>query len=177
MEEALRLSRSKKIGVIATQATIASGAHEAALRELDRSAECCPMACPKFVPLIEAGHLDDAPMHDAVREYTEPLKAAGVDVLILGCTHYPYAAPALRTVLGDAVNLIDPATATARKAKEVLLEEDALNPQERGKLTLCFTAQLEKNKRAAEYALDTTAAEFVLADLTPYAAFAKEQVK
>lgn len=78
-----------KIGVFATEFTINSGAHKAAILAADDGADVYPQACPKFVPLIEGEQFDGAEVRAAVAEYAAPLKAAGIDTLILSCTHYP----------------------------------------------------------------------------------------
>ena len=86
----LAASSRKKIGVFATEFTINSGAHKAAILAADDGADVYPQACPKFVPLIEGEQFDGAEVRAAVAEYAAPLKAAGIDTLILSCTHYPF---------------------------------------------------------------------------------------
>ena len=152
--EALSRSTTKKVGVMATRATIASGSHENALKELSDEAEIYPAACPRFVPLIESGHTDDELVEEAVREVALPMQEAGVDALVLGCTHYPYIAGAIGRVLGDGVALVDPAEATAREAKRVLTENGLLKQDGIGKVELCFTANLEKSEELARLIME-----------------------
>lgn len=105
---ALRATRSGRIGVLATQGTVRSGAYAERLRDAVPSVDCLSLACPEFVPLIEAGHVDDDAARDAVAPYVAQLRAFGADVAILGCTHYPH----LRTVLQAAapeIHFVDPA--------------------------------------------------------------------
>ena len=110
---ATRATRSGRIGVIGTAGTIASGAYERAIKALRPDATVISQACPLFVPLIEEGWFDHPATELVAREYLEPLLAADVDVLVLGCTHYPLLKPLLSRVLGPTVRLIDSAEETA----------------------------------------------------------------
>lgn len=105
---------SKKIGVIATAASIRAGAYKRELLRINPTLSVFPVACPKFVPLIESGKTssEDTEVIEAAREYLEPLKNEGIDTLILGCTHYPLLSDAIRDVLPD-VTLIDVGAAAA----------------------------------------------------------------
>lgn len=114
--EALRLTRNGKVGVIATEATVRSGAYEKELRKRDSSIEVCSQAAPRLVPLVEAGELDTPVVIKAVRQYLAPLREAGIDTLILGCTHYPFLAGLIAGEMGPGVQLVDPAEATVRLA-------------------------------------------------------------
>jgi glutamate racemase len=122
---AVRATRSAKIGVIGTAGTIASGAYERAIKALRPDATVYARACPLFVPLVEEGWLDQPATELIAREYLEPLKRVGVDVLVLGCTHYPLLKPLLARVMGAAVTLIDSAEETAR-AVQAELEQRGL---------------------------------------------------
>jgi glutamate racemase len=106
-------TRSGIIGVIGTAGTIASGAYERAIREARPGARVVSQACPLFVPLVEEGWFDHPAAEVIARDYLQPLQAADVDVLVLGCTHYPLLAPLLGRVMGAAVRLIDSASETA----------------------------------------------------------------
>ena len=101
------------IGVIGTAGTIASGAYERAIQALRPDARVVSCACPLFVPLIEEGWFEHPATELVAREYLRPLEAAGIDVLVLGCTHYPLLKPLLGRVLGESVRLIDSAEETA----------------------------------------------------------------
>ena len=111
---AVAATRSGNIGVIGTAGTIASGAYERAIKRLRPDAKVCARACPLFVPLVEEGWFDHPATELIAREYLEPLRRAGVDVLVLGCTHYPLLKPLLARVLGPEVRLVDSAEETAR---------------------------------------------------------------
>jgi glutamate racemase len=108
------------IGVIGTAGTIASGAYERAIKALRPDACVISRACPLFVPLVEEGWFDHPATELVAREYLRPLEAAGVDVLVLGCTHYPLLKPLLGRVLGASVRLIDSAEETAAAVQSEL---------------------------------------------------------
>jgi glutamate racemase len=99
------------------------------LRTLDAGVEVVPVACPSLVPLIESDDPYGTRTVDAVREYAQPLKAAGVDTVVLGCTHYPLIRPILQRVFGRDVTLVFSAEETAREVAETLarkrIESDA----------------------------------------------------
>ncbi len=117
---AVRADHNDHIGIIGTTGTIASGAYERAIHALAPEVVVTAQACPLFVPLVEEGWLD-GPITEAIAErYLAPLRAAAVDVVVLGCTHYPLLKPVLAQVFGPSVTLIDSAEETAREAARVL---------------------------------------------------------
>lgn len=113
-------TRSGAVGVIGTEATIGSGAYESALRRRRPGARTASAACPLFVPLVEEGWWRHPVTLAVAREYLAPLKRAGVDTLVLGCTHYPLLKSAIGRVMGPNVRLIDSAEQTAAEADELL---------------------------------------------------------
>ena len=117
---AVAATKAGHIGVIGTVGTIKSGAYERAIRAIDPDVVITVRACPLFVPLVEEGWTD----HDATRliaqEYLEPMLAAQIDTLVLGCTHYPLLKPLLHSVLGSSVRLIDSAEETAAETARTL---------------------------------------------------------
>ena len=156
----LEASKKKKIGVFATQFTISTEAHKKAILAADSSAEVYPMACPKFVPLIEGEQFGNPAVAEAVAEYAVPLKEAGIDALILSCTHYPFIKDVVEAEFGEGVTVIDPAEATALLSKASLEREGLLNRGETGNVTVCCTADLERVKRLAARMLPVDACEF-----------------
>ena len=110
------------IGVIATAASIRSGAFKAALERLCPDTEILPVACPAFVPLIESRHFEpgDPALEAAAAEYLAPLREAGVGSLILGCTHYGLIEEAIRAFLGPEVRLIEAASCAANELADYL---------------------------------------------------------
>lgn len=113
-------SRSGKIGVIGTEATIASGAYTRAIQKLRPRAEIYTRACPLLVPLVEEGWTDNDVAERTVAYYLESLKTSGIDTLLLGCTHYPLLRTMFARVLGPRVKIVDSATATANAVRERL---------------------------------------------------------
>jgi glutamate racemase len=110
---AVQATTSGRIGVIGTAGTVASGAYERAILALKPDARVTAVPCPLFVPLVEEGWFDHPATELIAREYLAPLAAAGIDTLVLGCTHYPLLKPLLARVLGPGVRLIDSADETA----------------------------------------------------------------
>jgi glutamate racemase len=117
---AVKASRSGKIGVIGTEATIASGAYTRMIQRLRPRAEIYTRACPLLVPLVEEGWTDNLIAEQTVAHYLGSLKDSGIDTLLLGCTHYPLLRALFGRVLGRGVRLIDSATATAAAVRERL---------------------------------------------------------
>ncbi len=121
VEAALAASRTRRIGVIGTPATIRSDAYGRRLRSSRSDVSVHSVACPLFVPLAEEGWITgDVPVWVA-RRYLKTLIEAEIDTLVLGCTHYPLLVPVISEVMGDAVTLVDSADAVARAA--ALVEE------------------------------------------------------
>ena len=119
---ALAATRTGRVGVIGTEATVKSGAYPKALKALSPRARATSAACPLFVPLVEEGWWSGAVVAAVARRYVTPLKAARVDALILGCTHYPFLKPVLAKAMGPRVRLIDSASETALETERVLSE-------------------------------------------------------
>jgi glutamate racemase len=123
---AVQATRNRRIGLLATEATVASGRYRSAVKALDAGAEIFAVACPSLVPLIESG-ADTGAIDGAVREYARPLKSAGVDTVILGCTHYPLLKPVFERVFGRGTTLIFSAEETAREVAETLARKGIEN--------------------------------------------------
>jgi glutamate racemase len=118
-------TRSNRVGVIGTRATIGAAAYERAIRAERPNVEILARPCPLFVPLAEEGWTDDAVAEAVARRYLEGLRDEGIDALLLGCTHFPLLAPVIGRVLGPGVALVDSSEATAAEAAR-LLEESGL---------------------------------------------------
>jgi glutamate racemase len=117
---AARASRKGPIGVIGTAGTIASDAYARAIQRARPGARVVQKACPLFVPLVEEGWFEHPAAELIAREYLEPLRQAGVDTLVLGCTHYPLLKPLLQRVMGAEVALIDSGEETAGAVAQAL---------------------------------------------------------
>ena len=123
---AVRQTRKKRIGVIGTNATINSGAYEAAIHRIDPTVTVVSQRCPLFVPLVEEGWLNGSICREVAKRYLEPLQRRRIDTLILGCTHYPLLASTIQHVLGSEVALVDSAKQTAVEVRGVLMGADTL---------------------------------------------------
>ena len=119
---ALLVTKTKKVGMIATLASVRSGAYEATLRRLDPTVEVICKPCPLFVPLVENGRFrrGDIVIETVAREYLEPLKETGIDTLILGCTHYPLLAEIIGDIMGPGVTLVSAGEESAFELKRML---------------------------------------------------------
>jgi glutamate racemase len=117
---AVAATRNRKVGVIGTEGTIASGSYTRALRALDPGLEIYTRACGVFVALAEEGWVENEIAHQAVAMYLASLRQSRIDTLVLGCTHYPLLAKAIGEYLGPEVQLVDSATETAREVTAAL---------------------------------------------------------
>src|SRR6059058_581194 len=117
---AVQVTRNRRIGLLATELTVASGRYDSLVRTLDAGARLTAVACPKLVPLIEAGDTFSDEVVAAVREYAEPLKTHGCDTVILGCTHYPLLRPVFQRAFGRDVTLVFSAEETAQEVAQTL---------------------------------------------------------
>ena len=124
---AARTSKNGKIGVIGTEGTIGSQIYTTTIRSYAPGAEVIGKPCPLFVPLVEEGWLKDPITVEIARRYLDSFLKSDIDTLIMGCTHYPLLRSTLRGILGDRVNLVNPAYETARCLKELLEEQDLVN--------------------------------------------------
>jgi glutamate racemase len=117
---AVQATRNRRIGLLATEGTVAAGKYAELVHALDAGAALVSVACPRLVPLIESDDPFGAETTAAVRDYAQPLKNADVDTVILGCTHYPLIRPIFQRVFGRDVTLVFSAEETAREVAETL---------------------------------------------------------
>jgi glutamate racemase len=117
---AVAATRTGRIGLLATPTTVSSGAYERAIEAVDPHVTLHAVPCPTLAPLIQAGEQFDERALRAVREACAPLRAAGVDTVILGCTHYPLIQPLLQRMLGPRVTLVSSGAALARQVEHAL---------------------------------------------------------
>lgn len=117
-------SKTKSVGIIATEGTVKSGIYTEYIRQIDSDVTVIGKACPLFVPLVEEGLIEDRITDDMVDRYLSELKAYNVDVLVLGCTHYPLLANPIQRYMGENVTLVNPAYETAKELKNILRENE-----------------------------------------------------
>ena len=125
-ETAARSTRNRRIGVIGTLATVRSGVYQQTICEYEKDVDIISVPCPLFVPLVEEGWIQDTITAQIAGRYLKPLKDAGVDVVVLGCTHYPLLKGVIRQIMGDDIFLVDSAEEIARQV-EILLVDSELN--------------------------------------------------
>jgi glutamate racemase len=125
---ALRATRKKQIGVIATQVTVSTGAYSTALHTLQADLQVFEQPCPEFVPLVERGELDSPHTRRVAAAYLAPVIESGADTLIFGCTQYPLLRPVISEIAGPEIVLIDPAEETAKEVAAALEEANLVNP-------------------------------------------------
>jgi glutamate racemase len=159
-------SRSGRVGLLATPATVASGAYERAVSAADPHVHVESVACPDLAPIIQNGSSVDGDVVETVRGYCAPLRAAGVDTVILGCTHYPLVAPLLQRILGRGVSLVTSGTGVARGVERALTSRGLLNPQpDEGAYRFRCTADVQSFKTLGTRFLQMPLGEVVHVDL------------
>lgn len=152
---AVRATKTGRVGVIGTRATIASGAYEHAIRTISPGVEVFSEPCPLLVPLIEEGLFDDPITDQVLARYINPLLASRIDTLVLGCTHYPLVRPAIAKAAGSGVHLVDSAMNCALAVRDLLaLHHLAAPVNNLGRLDVALTDSTEGFLRTAQKALD-----------------------
>ncbi len=137
VDSALKLTKSKQIGVIGTISTISSGVYETEIQSHNHDIKVISTPCPLFVPLAEEGWINEPATRLIAEKYLEPINKANVDTLILGCTHYPLLAEIIQEVVSSDIKLVDSAQAMAKETEKLLINFELRNIQKRkGELKL-----------------------------------------
>jgi len=163
-EAAVASSKNKKIGVIATSATIKSNAYEMAIGKIAPDASVYSVECPRFVPLVESGKTspDDPEAFIAASEYLAPLCAEGMDTLILGCTHYPLLSGVISRVVGPDAALINSGAEVISRVAEDFSKNNMLNESGvKGTVKYYVTGDVEKFGSTASIFLGHDVSKFV----------------
>ena len=145
---ASRATKTGRIGVIGTEATVSSGAYARLLKNIRPGTEVFAAACPLFVPLVEEGRLSGNITRLIVEDYLTPLKAKDVDTLVLGCTHYPLLKEVIAEVMGPGVALIDSASETANEVERVLGKKGLLSGSGTPGSTRCLVTDAPERFKA-----------------------------
>ncbi|MFH1598580.1 MAG: glutamate racemase [Patescibacteria group bacterium] len=145
VRKAIAATANKRVGVIGTQATIASGIYERLINQEDSKIKVMSVACPLLVPLVEENWLTKPETKRIAKKYLKPLKNKQIDTLILGCTHYPLLKEMISQIMGKRVTIIDPAHETAQAVKEFLA----------------------KNQKVAQNTIKGSEHQFYVSDITP----------
>jgi len=128
--QAVATTRNGRIGLLATPTTVASGAYATVVAEADAHVELTSVSCPDLAPMIQTGDEISDGVVETVRGYCRPLREAGVDTVILGCTHYPLVRPMLQRFLGRDVTIVTSGAALARQVEHALSSRGLANPSE-----------------------------------------------
>lgn len=147
VRRAVAVTRNKRVGMVATRASVSSGAYERTFHGLDSSVEVFSRACPLFVPLVEEGRCrpGDIVIETVAQEYLQGLKDQDVDTLVLGCTHYPLLTDVVHRVMGPMVTLVDAGAEAARAVRDLLQAQDACADRTQG------SASYYTSDRAADF--------------------------
>ena len=142
VKDALAVTKSKKIGILATSATINSGAHKRQILEICPEASVIEQSGTLLVTLVEEGFVspDDSAVLEILTRYLKPMIEAHVDTIILGCTHFPLLADAIKKVMGESVTLINMGTSAAKAVKELLKNSNALSENKQNGICSFFVS-------------------------------------
>jgi len=125
---AASVTKTGNVAVIGTEGTVKSSAYTKAIKRIAPDVQVVTRACPLFVPLVEEGWVDNEVARLTARTYLEGLEDAGIDTLVLGCTHYPLLKGVIEEIMGSGVTLVDSAEETARTVAAILADEGLLRP-------------------------------------------------
>ncbi|HIR19486.1 MAG TPA: glutamate racemase [Candidatus Pelethomonas intestinigallinarum] len=151
VRRAIAATRSGRVGLAATRASVSSGAYERLFHRLAPAVEVVSRACPLFVPLVEEGRCrpGDVVIETVAEEYLGPLRGE-IDTLVLGCTHYPLLREVIGRVMGPEVELVDAGAEAARAVRDLLEERDALSGgEDQGQARYYTSDQTEQFLRLA----------------------------
>ncbi|MHB9133575.1 MAG: glutamate racemase [Armatimonadota bacterium] len=140
VKPAATATRSGRVGILATPGTLRGERYHSLLDRYGDGLEVASVACPKFVPLVEAGKVDGDEVEAVVHEYLDPLLTAGVDTVVLGCTHYPFLREVVQRLSGPTVTVIDTGPAVALQTQRILETHDLLAPRDTAGQDVFFTS-------------------------------------
>lgn len=162
-QAAVKATRNGRIGVMGTRATVASGAYERAIHEIEPGARVVSIACPLLVPVIEEGLFEDPITDQILTRYLDQLLKEKIDTLVLGCTHYPLLRKAFARLAGESIALVDSAENCALAVRDLLMEREVSAPTgNTGQLRIALTDSTEGFLRTAEKALELEISEVEL---------------
>ncbi len=135
VKPAAERTNSKVVGVIATEATFQGALFGSLVDRFATDIQVLTKTCPGLVERVEAGLIEEASTREMLRRYLQPMLEAGIDSLVLGCTHYPFLKPLMRDILGAGIEIIDPSPAVAQQTGRVLGREGLLRQEGKGRYT------------------------------------------
>lgn len=133
-------TKNKVVGVIGTTATINSNSYVENIKELDKSIKVFQKACPLFVPIVEEGFSKTDVAKETAKIYLKDLINKDIDTLVLGCTHYPLLKDSIKYVVGERINLVDPAKETSITLRDVLIKKNILNKKSKNGICEYFVS-------------------------------------
>ncbi|MEK7325113.1 MAG: glutamate racemase [Chloroflexota bacterium] len=148
VKPAAEQTKSRVVGVIATQATCQSEVFASVVDRFAQGVTVLTRACPGLVMQVEAGEFDTPHTYDLLHEYLDPLIAGGIDSLVLGCTHYSFLTPAIKHIVGQAVVVVDPAPAVARQVGRILDQGQLSNTVASTSSIIAYTSGQLSNQSA-----------------------------
>lgn len=145
VQAAIKATKTKRIGIIGTPATIKSGSFNNRIKSINKEIETISFGCPQLVTLVQEGKIDESDFVtvNVCKEYLAPIKAFGVDTLILGCTHFPLLSKIIQKIMGDDVTLIDSGYEAAMEAKRILESRDMQRDGVRDQVDYYVTSEPE----------------------------------
>ncbi len=155
VQDAIKKTKNKRIGVIATEFTTKNEAYPQEIKRVAPEIKVFSNFCPEFVPLVETGKFAAPETYKVAREYLRPLKEAQIDTLILGCTHYFFLKKVIFEIMEPEVMLIDPATSTSLILKEILNQKGILKEEGEGEENYYTTGFPEKVEKTAKIILNS----------------------
>ena len=154
VQDAIRKTSNKKIGVIATEFTTKKGAYPKEIKKIAPEIKVFSNFCPEFVSIVEAGKFTAPETYEVAREYLKTLKEAHIDTLILGCTHYSFLKKVISDIMGSGVILVDPAVSTSLTLKKVLIQKEILKEEGKGEENYYTTGSPVKVGKTAKIILN-----------------------
>jgi glutamate racemase len=140
VKPAAEITQTGKVGVLATRNTFKGDLYASLVKRYGKDIQLFQSTCPGLVEQVEAGKIDTMETRTILGNALKPMLEAGVDTIVLGCTHYPFVTPVIREIIGNDKRIIDPSPAVARQAKYLLSQRGLLNPKtDRGK-TMYYTS-------------------------------------
>ena len=155
VQDAIKKTSNKRIGVIATEFTTKNEAYPKEIKRIAPEIKVFSNFCPEFVSIVEAGKFTAPKTYEVAREYLKPLKEAQIDTLILGCTHYSFLKKVISDIMGPGVILIDPSVSTSLTLKEVIIQKGILKEEGKGEENYYTTGSPEKVEKTAKIILNS----------------------
>ena len=155
VQDAIKKTSNKRIGVIATEFTTKNGAYPEEIKRIAPEIKVFSNFCPEFVPIVEAGEFTAPKTYETALKYLKPLKEAQIDTLILGCTHYSFLKKVISDIMGSGVILVDPAVSTSLTLKEILIQKGISKEEGKSKENYYTTGLPGKVEKTAKIILNS----------------------